>query len=347
MLPKGQPIPEAYKLQFDVDQRQKQAQQVDYVNVETISSKIKANYVSDPKKLSEIEKFDEEFVPPPRSPSKSPIPASQYRNSEPLENTENVTENKDECEKIDNNDFEYELATDPHKVAMLEEPNQVFKNASMHAQLNYCENASENCPELKKDVSKSDENAYNFDEEFEKELKIIEEKGKSGGLMMGIFNKFEENIVEENVDFDKSDITDEEEFDFQFDFEAEDSETSTITESVNNDIETLNSGDVDDSELFESGDHYVNVPQVIQEDKEDNLDHFQKKLKMYQSVASETEDYEEFTERSAQSDNEIQKKTARGDQKEDYPQDKSVRTISIQELLQRREPTECDCEEYV
>ncbi|KAL4225969.1 hypothetical protein ACF0H5_013956 [Mactra antiquata] len=347
MLPKGLPIPEAYKLQLDSDKRQKETKEGNYINVETISSKIKNAYVSDPKKLLEMENFDKALDAPHVPLNKSPVP--QFRHGEPHENTEKVSLCDDKSGTVQcDNDFEYALAKDISKPGEPQEHCGDLNDRKIEAEENSLTDFSACGPKFENPKSHMNDEFVGFDEDFEKELDEIAKKAKGGGLMMGIFDKFEKQKLEENFDYGKGYEVDEEEFDVQFDFETEDSETSTITESVNNDYESLPSGDIDDNELFESGDRaYVNVTRVPKEEKEDNLDEYQKKLKMYQGIAATgMEDSEELTERSAQSED----KSSRVDcdaGSQEQNQVNSIKEVNIQEFLVRREPTEIDCEEYV
>jgi hypothetical protein len=223
--------------------------------------------------------------------------------------------------------------------------------------------------------------------------------------MNGIFDKFhllaqdEALINVPDADF----VDDNDELDFKFDFEADDSESSTITESINNDLD-LCSADFNDDALFvsEGACRYANVPEKVSNENIDaSLEEHQKKLSMYQGMTRN--DSEELHERSAQQedfDHGVKSSPGQGCSKNIYENEVGINRLqinseghyencsavdkdqghcdsqhatgdysnvsamhdnqrrqsqsstgkvvnNIQDLLQRREPSEGHCEEYV
>lgn len=280
MLPKGEPLPEAFILQVQSDQKQLKASKAhDYINVDKTHDHVSAVLTSDPSKLEKIEQFDKENVTQPDVKAKPMI--NQFRRSpKPLENSEEI------CEKspVDDDDDFYEAATFPNQPG-----NQ---NIPVTADVD---------KEESKDT-KDRNQGPGFDIDFSKEFEEIETKAAKGDSSMnGIFQKFHLLAQDEaliNVPYaDFEDGNDE--FDFKFDFEADDSESSTITESINNDLD-LCSADFNDDALFvsEGPPRYVNVPEKLTNENIDaNLEEDQKKLSMYQGMTRN--DSEELHERSA------------------------------------------------
>lgn len=404
MLPKDQPLPEAFKLQVEIDQRQiKAAQGHDYINVDQVTEKLRTSYLSDPKKLDKIEKFDKENLPESSGLGKE-IPASQFRHGQPLENSESLSDSeksslKDDC-------FPYELASDPRKLELLQEQEKSRKELSQLALANHEYQNVPNASEESHNIEAVGEThgieldkGIDFTREFDE---ITDKASKKGcGSMMEIFDKFHECVVEEQLTNVVDVFDDTDEFNIQFDFE-EDSESSTITESINNDMD-LTSADFTDDALFmsESNTPYANTQEKMTNENFDaSLEEHQRKLAVYQGMTRN--DSEELLERSAQQEDakqfgkslpsqghcQLSQENTVGNSMPAYTDDlyqncsakvkgqghsssqeqasgkggnsspvygnvnseervNSRRTVSIQEFLQSRQPSEGHCAEYV
>ena len=139
----------------------------------------------------------------------------------------------------------------------------------------------------------------NFDKEYE-EIQIKANKG--GSNMMGIFNQVDQERKSIDCLDDEDDYEDYEgAYNIRFEFDqAEDSETSTITESVNNDTDTFNSADINDDDLFGDPTHeqqYVNISEKISNKAmEAKLEEHQMKLSRYQEMVGIDNDNEDDTD---------------------------------------------------
>lgn len=397
MLPKDQPLPAAFKLQVEVDQRQqmKATQGHDYMNVDQLSQKLKSTYVSDPKKLEKLEKFDKENLPNLSGVGQM-APACQFRHGQPLENTETISDS--EKSSLGDESFQYELASDPDKLRLMKEEEKMRKESQQLPTATHCyENTANTGVESSSKEKLSTEGSQNHELQngidLTKEFDEITDKALKGyGSMMGIFDTFHDRVVDEHLTNVIDVIDDDEEFDIQFDFEA-DSESSTITESINNDFD-LNSADFNEDALFVSEGNvpYTNIPEKLSnENVGPSLEEHQKKLAMYQGM--KRNDSEELHERSAQPDDFGQGhhgqmrqgngfEYSRAANNEDYENtfaivngqhDGSIQTsegsndhapvyanvnsdsrsngggrvLNVLEFLQRREPSEGHCDEYV
>lgn len=297
MLPKNQPLPEAFMLQVVVDKK-KQPKESEYVNVNQVSEKIRECYLSDPKKLAEIDKFEKELH----------FKASKMHEANECE--EKIEQDKPE-EKIENGMYSY--SSDPNKLAMLEKEDVEIKQTSKVEEANYV-----NVPHAKTsscvDIVEREVPYPVLD--LAKESEEIHVKAmKNEHAMMKVFANYQQLLEKEQLQNDASEdeTVDNSEFYFKFDFEKEDSETSTLTESVNNDLDAINTNDINDDDLFahESQVSYVNVPVQIKNvltqintEKISNIDidasivHHQERLSMYQDMQRD-ESEEFFQQRTA------------------------------------------------
>lgn len=291
LLPPGQPIPEAFKLALEQDMRKgKQEKGYDYENVPQVAKKMQectindteANFPSDPKKMAEIERYERNF----HSPLEKGLFGSGNQGVPPLQH-------ENSCEK--NDDVMY--ASDPKKVAQLEgdagklnvlaqcRPDYVNISGKLK------EGQEVSFDDTDKDEYEAAEPTVNpfgkeFVDSFDREFEEIQTKAKKGcSAMMGIFNQVENE--RNSLDYvDSTDyIDDDDEFNIHFDFD-DSSGSSTITGSVNNDVDILNSADITEEDLFgeaKTSPEYVNVTEKISnKTMEAKLEEHHKKLNHYQ-----------------------------------------------------------------
>lgn len=308
MLPKDQPMPTPFKLQQEFDLRKGEKS---YVNVDSITEQIKTTYLSDPKKLEAMEHFDRESHTAKLNTALYVNQVAHYPHGEPLENTEKFTQSVGQEAE---GSFEYERAKDVTHVQGGEQNDERCDPAQTPSE-NYESLINEDSRPYGKigDHGLEMMNAPGEDNDFAKELEEIADKAWSSSSMNQIFDRFYDIIQDENlINVPQEDlIGEDDEFNIQFDFETE-SEDSTITESINNDQEALNSADFNEDDLFVSEKHsYVNVPEdkhcvmnseekVLNMSIDDTLEKHQNKLARYQCMTRE--DSEELFERSAQPD---------------------------------------------
>lgn len=300
MLRKNQPVPEAFKLAMEQDLKQEKTEEPKYENVAQVTKKMtecslgdtEANYPSDPEKIKEIERYERNFQAPCGSAVTGP-PECDFNKTDRLQ-----------------------LASDPRKLALMEESNQgvdttqgvgpdyvnvshklkegqevSFDDADDIAAENDDQQPGGAC------VSQSGRDLVDsFDKELD-EIKTKALKGKNSSLM-GIFDQLD--LEKQRIDYtDDDDYTD----DYD-DYMYPGSDSSTITESINNDLDVFSSADITDEALFASSNDppYVNVPEKISNTSmEAKLQEHQSKLYHYQEMVEEdTDDMEEMQERSVQ-----------------------------------------------
>ncbi|XP_053377162.1 uncharacterized protein LOC123530515 isoform X2 [Mercenaria mercenaria] len=389
LLPKDQPLPVPFRLQQELDRQKALVEGHVYVNTDQMTAQMKTTYLSDPKKLEKLEKFDKENVSDSSGKGQSVLHIP-FRPGQPLENTEVISASEKNCL----NDDIYEVASDPEKEMR---PGASAKSPVEAQYVNVSDVSSETGKNGRKNPNEESQGPGSDKSiDFSKEFEEISDKGCKGySSMNGIFDKFHLLAQDEcliNVP-EVDQVDDNEEFDIKFDFEADDSESSTITESINNDLD-LCSADFNDDALFvsEGHVHYVNVQEKVSNENIDaSLEEHQKKLSMYQGMTRN--DSEELHERSAQqeeSDMAVKNLPGQGHSQnvfengievghyqnclnlgkgqgcESKPTDGDYSNVSavhgnrnrperasagkvanIQDFLQRREPSEGHCEEYV
>ncbi|XP_052779813.1 interleukin-1 receptor-associated kinase-like 2 [Mya arenaria] len=330
MLPKGQPIPEAFKLQMEIDMRQKQPE---YCNVKQLTNQMGDCMVSevvlksDTKKLAEIERSNKEFK------YNLPTQPSTENNQEiGAELQCGVSEGKDK--EADHNPGIYMKA----KEVMMSDPRKQEVKQAEKLESHHYENVdpigkSGQTSGSMKEVQESSfedksqglvrQNATEYSYHDNRE-DIEDGKCSSGESFTGMeaepFNPMDteiEGIINikhnssmmelfNNFDFAKKDChlddlpTYEEDGEFEINFEFDhksESETSTVTDSINHEQDQANS----DDELFRQGSHVS----CMEDEKISNnmivapqLDDHHRRFARYQEMA--TGDYDDLQERSAE-----------------------------------------------
>ena len=271
-LPKGQPIPEAFRLQFLHDQK-KQEDHV-YQNVEKLSLQDGCvDIASDPKKLAQLGREESE--------------ESNYNNEENLEFTKSDPKKVKALEDFDK-DIEYENqemetfpASDPKKLAMLLDQDSIVSGSKSASEVEYenvplkqtltqvqadykggshgseseshgSEHESHTCDGNRQNYGNecqrnaSDETCFpDYGTEIKQQVVVASHSQPIKACMLALFDNYQHDIGESYLPNGDT----EEVFDFDLGVEGDDDSESTLTESTCN-----------DEELFDSGPAYENYP---------------------------------------------------------------------------------------
>ncbi|XP_052213697.1 uncharacterized protein LOC127832334 isoform X2 [Dreissena polymorpha] len=318
LLPKNQPIPEAFRLQIELDKKKEKL--AHYENIGKVADNFEkcsleeGMYKSDTKKLAEIERSDREFDCQKVKTEKSYV----------LE-TGDFNIQKQQFLVLKDSNHGHVLHVDEK---LLESEQQVafVKNASLKDSHDYV-----NIPQtvnslLEKDAQENKDSLYSGEgqkpvehddntiesalsslsgacslpcpepdpvDNINRELNEITKKAKNlNNFLPGLFDTFDWAKKEQNLNntegYDEMDL--DEEFEFQFG-ETVDSDQSTL---MNSDHEAYNSQDIDDDDLFTSvGPSYENVPGKISNcETKNNIDKHRDRLNVYQEMAIEYENDE-------------------------------------------------------
>lgn len=290
MLPPGHPLPEAFQLAVQQDKRkEKLGNEPKYENVAQVTQKLQEsnlndtteiNFPSDKRKLAEIERYEQSFNAPP---VKSSVSKNSSGTGIHVCKTDSVEKNDD-----------YQFASDPDKLAQLEDgyskakdvdstkPDYVNITGKMKEGQEFSFDDGEEDEAVDKGAGTEQAPAGSeFVDNFDKELSDIQKKAdKENSSMMGIFDQ----LAEEKRSIDYDDDYDYEDGDYviqwQLNDDPEDSETSTITESINNDLDSF-----PEDALFGQGPKVGNTGEKISNNSmEARLELHQSKLCRYQEM---------------------------------------------------------------